>query len=208
MPWDPSRMSWDDHQSVPKSWEKGAPSLSRHPWGGEKNQNKMQERNPEWASPYSSFFPIGFLSPIHSSLKWDHIEGKRRVEGRDPLLSVCLCLCGRGRWAIAIYKIPYLQQSNRVLKVHTCSRSYVYCFVNVPVHWDPTSQCQDIQGFAKVPLQYHVYPYINSYEGDTYSLAHKKPSLNGKNYAHASQFCTKSKIPWTHKTKRGQWLIS
>ena len=76
---------------------------SWYPWGGEKNQNKKQKWKPEWANPYSSFFTISFLSPIHFSPKWDHIQGKRRVkEGRDPLLSVCLHLCVRGRWAIAI----------------------------------------------------------------------------------------------------------
>ena len=153
----PNIMRWPpvNPKVLAERWSR--PFMSWHSFGGEKNQNKKQKRNPEWAGPYWSCSPITYLSPIHLSPRWDHIQGKTWVElGSDPLLSECVCVgggwgevgCGRGRWALAIYKVLDLHRKNRVLKVHTRFRSYVCCFMNVPVHWDPPSECQDILCFT------------------------------------------------------------
>ena len=44
-----------------------------------------------------------------------------------------------------------------------------------PYFWVP-----EYPVFHIAALHDQVYPHSNSYEGDTYSLAYKKPSINGK----------------------------
>lgn len=97
------------YKSVSQSHGKVFQTFSRHPTGGGKeSEQNLEEGTGDGPSPYSSF---SYRPVTHSFLsKLGHSKEEESKEGRDPLLSVCLCLCGRGRWAMAVYEIPYLNK--------------------------------------------------------------------------------------------------
>ena len=140
-------MTTSQSQSLGRKVHQAFQVLASLGWGNESEQKA--EKEPRMGKSllilFSYKLPVthSFISKLrpHSSKK-----ESRRMQG--PLLSECVCVCGRGRWALEIYKILDLHQNNRVLKVHTRSRRYVSCYKSVTVHWDPTSECQNIQCFT------------------------------------------------------------
>lgn len=175
MPGDPSRMSWNDHQpsqSLGRKVHQAFQVLAFQGWGNESEQKA--EKEPRMGKSLLILFPLSFLSPAylspscrpHSSKK----ESKRMV---DPC-SLNVWVCGRGRWALKIYKILDLHQNNRVLKVHTRSRG----MCPATRVWLCTETCFWVPGYPvfHIAALHHVYPHSNSYEGDIYSLAIKSPS--------------------------------